>query len=287
MHDEQQSKLEQQYVILTKTDMANAKSRIVQLAEIISDMTKCLDACYARQGIKTPSFDIDAPVDIDLPPDMGLCREDLLDATTELNELNLGPRGVVVDFQYNYFVSIHSILNYDIVHAFPVGGQATYAEISQYCGLNEDVVRRLLRHAISNRCFREPRPGVVEHTALSRLFAEDPYLADFTIVGCEEMMRTTTYVVPAMRAHPNSEEPGHSAFSLSNGTERSCYEIVGADPVRTRRFMNCMSMNLMGSGFGLDHIAGDSVWRSLPADATVVDVGGSHGDVATALARRY
>lgn len=226
--------------------MASTKSRIVELAELVADKTRHLNAYFARQGIKTPSFDIDAPVDVDLPADAAILREDLLDANTELSELMLGPRGVVVEFQYNYFVSIHSILNYDIVHAFPVGSHTTYAEIGQHCGLSEHVVRRLLRHAISNRCFRELRPGVVEHTALSRLLAQDAYLADFTIVGCEEMMRTTTYVVPAMRAYPNSEEPGHSAFSQANATDRSCYEIVGADPVRARRFMNCMSMNLIG-----------------------------------------
>lgn len=40
-------------------------------------------------------------------------------------------------------------------------------------GLSEANVRKLVRYAVANRIFEEPRPGVVRHNAVSRLLVED------------------------------------------------------------------------------------------------------------------
>jgi hypothetical protein len=70
---------------------------------------------------------------------------------------------------------------------FPVGAEMTFHEISNRCGLNELDVRRILRDAISHRVFREVRKGVVVHTAVSQLLAEDPQMRAWTGACVEEM----------------------------------------------------------------------------------------------------
>lgn len=74
-----------------------------------------------------------------------------------------------------------------MAQAFPVGGEATFLQISEKCGLNEVDVRRLLRHAMSYRVFCEPRKGVVAHTGASQLLAQDQELQAWLGACVEEM----------------------------------------------------------------------------------------------------
>ena len=72
--------------------------------------------------------------------------------------------------------------------------EATYAELAERCHLNEPDLRHLVRHAISNRIFKEVRKGVVAHTAISKLMAEDPLLQDYIGVGSEKVWGATVEV---------------------------------------------------------------------------------------------
>jgi len=63
--------------------------------------------------------------------------------------------------------------------SFPVNETATFAEISTKVGLDEQNLTRLLRHAMTNRIFKEVEPGVIAHTAISRLLAEDAMMNDW------------------------------------------------------------------------------------------------------------
>lgn len=71
--------------------------------------------------------------------------------------------------------------------SFPVNETATFAEISAKVGLDELNVRRFLRHAMTNRIFKEVRPGVVAHTAASRVLAEDKMMNDWVGFCVEDM----------------------------------------------------------------------------------------------------
>jgi hypothetical protein len=74
-----------------------------------------------------------------------------------------------------------------MAETFPIGSEATFSQISEACGLNEPDVRRILRHAMAYRIFREVRKGVVVHTGASRLLAENRQLQSWTGVNVEEM----------------------------------------------------------------------------------------------------
>lgn len=39
---------------------------------------------------------------------------------------------------------------------------------------------------MTNQIFEEPQPGIVRHTAASKLLAEDPLMRDFVGISCEE-----------------------------------------------------------------------------------------------------
>lgn len=77
----------------------------------------------------------------------------------------------------------------------PPGGQTTFASIAKQTGLEEQAIRRVLRHAMTMRVFREPEPGVVAHTQASKALM-DPVANDWMGCGTEEMWPAATKVVP-------------------------------------------------------------------------------------------
>ena len=73
-----------------------ATSRIVTLAkEIEANMTK-LDGYLEKNNLPRPSFNVDAPLMYQLPPDIAAAQEALNAALDELYWLNQGPIQTVV-----------------------------------------------------------------------------------------------------------------------------------------------------------------------------------------------
>lgn len=179
-------------------------SRIVTLASQISKNTARIDRYLTAHKLPFPSFHIQGPTSLELSDDVENARSVVLDATLELYNLLLGPKGilhnqVVSRFQYlpdihsihnvkhNNLVSLHAISNYHIASAFPIDQEATFKDVALGCGLHEPDVRRMLRHAATNHIFKEVRKGVIIHTAASRMLAEDSQMRDWVAVNCEEM----------------------------------------------------------------------------------------------------
>ena len=83
-------------------------------------------------------------------------------------------------------VSLHAIHRYGIARLLPQEHPISYAELAQLVGLEPELLKRLIRHAITHRVFNEPKEGFVEHTATSRLLAGSK-ANSWMGVGCEEM----------------------------------------------------------------------------------------------------
>lgn len=83
-------------------------------------------------------------------------------------------------------VSLHSIHRYGIARCLPQDHPVSYQQLAHLTGLEPELLKRLVRHAITHRVFKEPRKGFVEHTATSRLLT-GPKADSWMGVGCEEM----------------------------------------------------------------------------------------------------
>lgn len=73
-----------------------ATSRIVALAKDIEANTSKLDEYLEKNNLPRPSFDVDAPLTYQLPPDIEAAQEALTTALDELYWLNQGPVGTIV-----------------------------------------------------------------------------------------------------------------------------------------------------------------------------------------------
>ncbi|KAI0970197.1 S-adenosyl-L-methionine-dependent methyltransferase [Xylaria arbuscula] len=156
-----------------------------------------------------------------------------------------------------------AIVRFGLARLVPLNGEITFAELAVTAGVGESHVRRLVRHAIIQHVFREPRPGFIAHSASSRLLAEDADVAAWSD--------------GAIARWPASEEPNETGFSLANQTSLGMFDVLAADPERAARF--AAGMRLYAARPDLD--------GGLKDGATVIDVGGSHGEAAIALARAF
>ncbi|KAI1405546.1 sterigmatocystin 8-O-methyltransferase [Hypoxylon fuscum] len=248
----------------------DATPRIVALAAKISSSVAELQECLSAQGVESPSFAENSPPN--LPSDVSHVRDDVLDATAELHELLLEPLMLIYKLAgVSNVVSIDTIIRFKILDVIPSGSQVSFEDIAEKTNLDKGLVRRLLRHAITMRILREPEPGMVAHTKISKFLAI-PYI-------------TIPRVGEAIEKWPSSQEANETAFALAN-QRKSVFEVLGSDPEAAMRFAGGMKSLDHVPGCGDAFVAKAYDWASL-GDVLIVNVGGQRGSVAIDLASKF
>ncbi|VUC36746.1 unnamed protein product [Clonostachys rosea] len=258
--------------------------RIVELAAQISSSVTELQERLSAQGISSPTFAEDSPQGF--PADMTPLRDALLDATAELHELLLDPLQLLYKFaSISNLVSIDAISRYKLAGMVPPGGQISFTEVSERSGLDKGLVRRLLRHAMSMRIFKEPEPEMVAHTKISS-FLSIPHINAWASFEGRDTWPAATRVVDAIEKWPGSEEPNQTGFALANNTDKPVFEFLGAHPDRMMRFGSAMKAIDHVPGCAPELISKDYDWASI-GNASVVHVGGGRGQIAIELAKNF
>lgn len=276
--------------------MVSIHSRLVELSSEISKNTAIIDQYLKDNNLPQPSFDNHEPIwDKDFPAEIQQARIAVQDAATELSELTMGSRKLLSQAANRGATNMDTIYSLDIPHKIPIDDPngITYTELCQRLSipLNAYALTRILRAAIVNRIFKEPSPGRIAHSAASRLLATDDLLFDWLGAGVDVLL-PQKYLGKAMMKFPEMDEANRSAASLAfpskqEGEYQSFYQYVGQDPERAKIFARGMSSFQKGDGFAAKHVVDGFDWASLPPGSTVVDVGGSHGEIDMAIARKY
>lgn len=263
-------------------------SRIAELSARIATNTAKVDEYFTSHLLPTPSFDAGAPSESSIPePDIQAARQSVIHDTLELHQLMLGPREHIFSYSPNHLVSQLAIARFGLARIVPIDGETTFAEIAAAAGLGEAHVRKLIRHAISQHVFQEPHPGMVTHSAASRLLTEDANLAAWARWCADDCWLAAYHTREAMARWPGSEEPNETGFALANQTDLTMFDFLATQPERASRFAAGMRLYAARPNLDVRYLIDAWSWGDLPEGATVVDVGGSHGEAAIALARAY
>ncbi|KAI4270012.1 MAG: hypothetical protein L6R38_007262 [Xanthoria sp. 2 TBL-2021] len=261
-------------------------SRIVALAKEIEANTIKLDEYLGKNDLPRPSFDADAPLMYQLPPDIAAAQEALTTALDELYWLNQGPIQTIVAKSFATSVGLRTILRYNIQSLVPLDSGATFQELADKTGLPVKKLTRLLRHGMTDHLFRESEPGFVKHTAATKALAVVPLLAPWSLMGMSEVGPAKMHMVDAVAKWPESEEPEHAGFCLANNTSKQMFEFFEENPERMNRFKDAMSFLQTFPGLQNSYVLKAFDWASL-GKGLVVDVGGSHGLVSQDIAREF
>lgn len=84
----------------------------------------------------------------------------------------------------------------------PLDGQISYAKLAEQVDLKQSDIERILRFAmVYHRVFQEKEPGVVSHSAASRLLVESPDAMAALGFMYDECYQSFAHTVEAMQAH--------------------------------------------------------------------------------------
>lgn len=260
-------------------------ARIVQLASLIASKTAAINDYLDHHELPTPSFSLDALDSPGIPSgaaDIQAAKASVISACLELKDLLTGPRSLL-KFPWTDYVSVKAILRFKLDQSFEVGSSTDFKKMSEFSGLNERNVRRIVRHGIINhRFFREDEPGVVTHSSLTAILVKDQAARNSLVVELDEFWPAGVHMADAMEQWPNSEECNETGFTVANHTTKSMYDFFADHPDRGGRFARYFSKPEPVAA--ADEILDNYEWAG---KQKMVDVGGSHGAVAIGVAKRF
>jgi hypothetical protein len=169
----------------------------------------------------------------------------------------------------------------------PLDGQISYEDLASSTGLSETVLRRVLRFAISCHVFTEKEPGYLSHSAASRWLVEEPTATPWLASQLRTVLPAQVATGAALEKWPHGDEGSQSGYMIANNaSEPSFYAHMSKDPERVRNFSCAMKNFANAPGNALHHLVDNYPWCEL-GSGTVIDMGGSTGAAAFAIAARY
>lgn len=262
-------------------------SRITELASIIQTNTGIFQDYLTKNNLPSPSFSPSYTQTLSLPPDITRARDAALAATDELSYLLNDPHTTVISKMMSAAsenIPLHLIAKHRLAEIFPPDRTSTPAEIAAASGLHESDVSRILRKAITLHMFAEPKKGVIAHTSLSRAIAQVPHLRAGIHAFSEGMWTCASRMVEAMERWPGSGDPKKTAWNLATGRKGTFWEEHATMPDEMGRFAEAMMILAGSEKLDMKFLVEGFNWGEV---GTVVDVGGSQGELAMKLVGKY
>ena len=180
-------------------------------------------------------------------------------------------------------VAFRYIAEFSIAKAVPTNSSISYTALSQKTSVDAIQLKRILRYAMTKNAFNELSIGEVAHTPTSLLLLQD------AIATINRYSSTSGFPVGASFSDAvrkwghGSQETTETAFNISKGTKLPAFEYHEENPAFARDFHHVMKLFSKTPPMSVHHIQRGFDWSSLPADATVVDLGGSLGHCSLAI----
>src|SRR5262249_20131004 len=153
-------------------------------------------------------------------------------------------------------------------------GPRTAAELAQECGVLERPLYRMLRALAGEGVFVEDKDGRFALTSMAELLRSDHHrsLRDWAIYVADLPYRSSMELLHTLKT-------GQSAFRKAFGT--SVFDYVSAHPGHATKLFRAMS------SISAARIAGVLEAYDFSRTTKLIDVGGAHGAMAAAIAKRY
>ncbi|KAH7386754.1 O-methyltransferase-domain-containing protein [Phaeosphaeria sp. MPI-PUGE-AT-0046c] len=259
--------------------------RLVQLSTLVQENTAAVDAYVEKAGLPEPSFEPSAPLAWDLPPDIDTSRNAALEALDELREHLLGPTQNIVSrvVDMGSLVSLHALVKFNIASHLPVSSSISVPDLADACNMHVEDLDIIVRHGITRRLFLLQIDGKITHSALSKALVDVPSLRTFVAGVSGNLWTALPRIVEVMEKWPGSQEMEESAYKLTYG--KTFWEDFEAHPQKGEDFAGAMTFFLQNPALDIGFVHAYD-WAQ-HANGTVVDLGGSKGEVAFTLAQRY
>lgn len=107
------------------------------------------------------------------------------------------------------------ISRFDLANKVPLNGEIAFTDLAATVGIHHAALTSILRFGIAHRVFKEPRPGVIAHSAASRQIAEDSRVASWVGANVDDMWPAAEKVVDALEKWPLAAEANQTVCQVS------------------------------------------------------------------------
>lgn len=182
-------------------------------------------------------------------------------------------------------VSLHGLTHFKIPAALPADGTPTkITELAAKTGMHADDTKTLVRHASSRRLLSHLPGDLVSHSAASKAILTIPALSG--VLSCATLIsKSLNSVVEVMEEWPGSQDLQRAPYSLAHNTSLSFFDHIAAQPDRARQFADSMNFLMNNPALSSEYVFAYD-WAK-HSEGTVIDVGGSHGNIAFPIAQRF
>lgn len=289
--------------------MADSRETLLTLASKISELAQSLTDSLQKENVPLCTLDKDSPPSYASPsPDIYMQRQTLVQTLTDMIYLTQGPQESIFNYTHSVMpdAACLNVLNYfNFWDAVPLEGSASFEDIAKHTNLPLDVVKRVVRHSTTLRIFEETAPGQgssrITHSYRSAPLARSK--------GLRALITTTLELSggPLMTLHLALEKYCLGKDSLpKNITEtawgllysggqfgkfKDSWDMLENDGEgerkgwRQREFT--VFMDYLKELFQLEGVVLNAYDWSTLGKAKVVDIGGSAGHDAFALAKKH
>ncbi|KAH6604621.1 hypothetical protein Trco_006328 [Trichoderma cornu-damae] len=222
---------------------SHSVQRMTALSRKISAKTKIITDHLTAKGLDAASFDVDGLAEFPISQEDGEpyeARLQLIALTKELHDIALGPKEGLRYLAWD--IRRRSIWEFKIADVVPLDSLMSYEnlaarvkELNQGLDVSLLDLRRLVRHAITNRIFAEPEKGFVAHSRTSRLIRQDAPLRNWVGFMCNDLWLPIAHVVPAMKKWPASQESTETGVNLAYKQRLPWFDFIQRDGAFAQR----------------------------------------------------
>ena len=291
--------------------MATETQSLVNLSEDIAEAAMTIQDFFATNSLPKLSFKAGAPSRFpEVLEHIYKARHRLIDATKTLHNLVLSPAELLKWQTWSVsdklpilglpicLPGIRSIQilqlcigfhTFVVAHHVPLEGSIGYQDLAQSAEVDENHLRRMIRHAMLLRIFHETKDGGVSHSASSMLLATDADIDAYVSIMTEDWFPASAKVVEAHEQFGPSRERFHAPWNVANNVSGEAPFAWWAKhaPNKAEKFGRTMREGEKTEGWSVKHLINGYEWTSLPQGSTIVDVGDSLGQASIALAKAF
>jgi 6-hydroxytryprostatin B O-methyltransferase len=282
--------------------MSAPTATLESLTATIVEKVATLSYHLGAQGIPKPTLDEASHASYQgESPSLRKTRYDLARAAKSLLLLSQGPEDTAQSLMWSAIdaANMDVLVRFKFFDAVPLGTQdgISAAELAAKVDLPIDTVERMIRFAIGNGIFAEPKPNVFAHSAASAVLARSPELGAVGRMAAGPLTSMEVRIADALELQQAGRKgvsktvltgqsqigPEDPAFCLAFPGYSNPWEMAHANKEFAEIGHTFMREQGSTSRMKIDHLLKARDWSGI-GEARVIDVGGSLGHASIALA---
>lgn len=269
-------------------------SQLEELCNVVTNNTAILSHYLKSKDLPHPSLESNGPtvvVSKGSPQSISKAQQELVSAAIQISQLAMGPSEFLPNLSlgFQYISCLTWLCQYNVFHLVPLEDTISYEELATKARVPEQRIKSMIRMGMTNMLFREHSDGkLVGHSATSAMLARDSNVYAYATYMCT---RSAPMAMKLAAAHDkwgaDTVRTYETAYNVAFNTDLPFFDHLGRDKERVSEFAAYMRHVRSSDAMDLKHLISGYNWEGIQEGGIIVDVGGSTGTAAIALAQEF